>query len=229
MSACSWRSARRCASRRCTPPSRPALTSTSPRRRSKNGLRVQLVEDHAAPVDRAQHRLRRRLAQRAQGTHGLRASVRAHDVQGLAERRRRRAFLSGVLQRRLDERHDQRRPHAVLRVAAGEPARAGAVPGSRSHALARRSRRRSSTTSARRSRKSGACASTTSPTAGPYERFGELFYDNFAYKHSTIGSMEDLNAASLEDVGAVLPHVLRAEQRGAEPGRRLSHAMTRCA
>lgn len=32
------------------------------------------------------------------------------------------------------------------------------------------------------------------------EYFGELFYDNFAYSHSTIGSLEDLNAASLEDV-----------------------------
>jgi len=32
------------------------------------------------------------------------------------------------------------------------------------------------------------------------EYFGQLFYDNFAYKHSTIGSMEDLNAASIEDV-----------------------------
>lgn len=28
----------------------------------------------------------------------------------------------------------------------------------------------------------------------------ELMYDNFAYKHSTIGSMADLNAASVEDV-----------------------------
>jgi zinc protease len=28
----------------------------------------------------------------------------------------------------------------------------------------------------------------------------ELMYDNFAYKHTTIGSMEDLNAASVEDV-----------------------------
>ena len=28
----------------------------------------------------------------------------------------------------------------------------------------------------------------------------ELIYDNFAYKHSTIGSMADLNAASVEDV-----------------------------
>ena len=30
----------------------------------------------------------------------------------------------------------------------------------------------------------------------------ELMYDNFAYKHSTIGSMADLNAASVEDVMA---------------------------
>jgi zinc protease len=38
----------------------------------------------------------------------------------------------------------------------------------------------------------------------PYGRSGEvqqdLIYDNFAYKHSVIGSMEDLNAASVEDV-----------------------------
>ncbi|HEX8844400.1 MAG TPA: pitrilysin family protein [Pyrinomonadaceae bacterium] len=38
----------------------------------------------------------------------------------------------------------------------------------------------------------------------PYGQSGEvqqaLIYDNFAYKHSVIGSMEDLNAASVEDV-----------------------------
>jgi predicted Zn-dependent peptidase len=38
----------------------------------------------------------------------------------------------------------------------------------------------------------------------PYGRTGELFdelaYENFAYKHSTIGSMEDLNAATVDDV-----------------------------
>ncbi len=33
-----------------------------------------------------------------------------------------------------------------------------------------------------------------------FEKFGETMYDNFAYKHSVIGSMEDLNAASVEDV-----------------------------
>src|SRR5919112_3618246 len=30
----------------------------------------------------------------------------------------------------------------------------------------------------------------------------ETLYDNFAYKHTTIGSMEDLNAASVEDVAS---------------------------
>src|SRR5215211_2198067 len=30
----------------------------------------------------------------------------------------------------------------------------------------------------------------------------ELLYDNFAYKHSVIGSMEDLNAATVEDVAS---------------------------
>jgi len=32
------------------------------------------------------------------------------------------------------------------------------------------------------------------------ERFQETLYDNFVYKHSVIGSMDDLNAASLTDV-----------------------------
>jgi len=40
----------------------------------------------------------------------------------------------------------------------------------------------------------------------PYGKSNEiqqaLIYDNFAYKHSVIGSMEDLNAASVEDVSA---------------------------
>src|SRR5438874_1929942 len=40
----------------------------------------------------------------------------------------------------------------------------------------------------------------------PYGKSGEiqqeLMYDNFAYKHDTIGSMSDLNAASVEDVSA---------------------------
>ena len=34
------------------------------------------------------------------------------------------------------------------------------------------------------------------------ERQQELLYDNFAYKHTVIGSMEDLNAATVDDVAA---------------------------
>ena len=40
------------------------------------------------------------------------------------------------------------------------------------------------------------------PYGKSQERFNEMTYDNFAYKHSVIGSMEDLNAASVEDVSA---------------------------
>ena len=38
------------------------------------------------------------------------------------------------------------------------------------------------------------------PYGRTFEAIYDLAYDNFAYKHSTIGSMEDLNAASLKDV-----------------------------
>jgi len=34
------------------------------------------------------------------------------------------------------------------------------------------------------------------------ERLNEMTYDNFAYKHSVIGSMDDLNAATVDDVSA---------------------------
>ena len=38
------------------------------------------------------------------------------------------------------------------------------------------------------------------PYGKTYETLLETVYDNFAYKHSTIGSMEDLNAATVKDV-----------------------------
>jgi predicted Zn-dependent peptidase len=38
------------------------------------------------------------------------------------------------------------------------------------------------------------------PYGKKYETISELAYDNPAYKHSVIGSMEDLNAATIEDV-----------------------------
>jgi predicted Zn-dependent peptidase len=38
------------------------------------------------------------------------------------------------------------------------------------------------------------------PYGRTFEAVSETAYDNFGYKHSTIGSMDDLNAASLDDV-----------------------------
>jgi len=40
------------------------------------------------------------------------------------------------------------------------------------------------------------------PYGKTYEAALDLVYDNFAYKHSTIGSMEDLNAATIADAEA---------------------------
>ena len=40
------------------------------------------------------------------------------------------------------------------------------------------------------------------PYGKSQERFNEMAYDNFAYKHSVIGSMEDLNAATVDDVAS---------------------------
>jgi predicted Zn-dependent peptidase len=51
----------------------------------------------------------------------------------------------------------------------------------------------------------------------PYGQSGEiqqgLIYDNFAYKHTVIGSMDDLNAASVEDVAAFLRLTMRPTTR----------------
>ena len=40
------------------------------------------------------------------------------------------------------------------------------------------------------------------PYGKSQERFNEMAYDNFPYKHSVIGSMEDLNAATVGDVAS---------------------------
>ncbi len=51
----------------------------------KNGLRVITVEDHSRAGSGSFHHLQRRFAQRTPGSHRVRASLRAHDVQRLGE------------------------------------------------------------------------------------------------------------------------------------------------
>ena len=59
----------------------------------------------------------------------------------------------------------------------------------------------------------------------PYGSFYEklmaaVFPADHPYHHTPIGSMEDLDAASLDDVVALLPGLVRAQQRGADDRRR---------
>ena len=58
----------------------------------------------------------------------------------------------------------------------------------------------------------------------PYGRLNEIIYDQafttHPYKHPTIGSMEDLEAASVDDVRDFYQHLLRAGERDAGARRR---------
>ena len=59
------------------------------------------------------------------------------------------------------------------------------------------------------------------PYGTAFEKLTALAYpEGHPYHHTPIGSMADLDAATLEDARDVLPHVLRAEQRRAVRRRR---------
>ena len=58
------------------------------------------------------------------------------------------------------------------------------------------------------------------PYGRTFEVRDELAFDNPAYKHSVIGSMADLSAATVDDVVVVLQDLLRSQQRRPERGRR---------
>ena len=118
-------------------------------------------------ADRAHRDLvSRRVEEREAGPHRLRAPVRAHDVQGLEERRARRRTVVHLERRRPEQRLHDRRRDGVLGDGAGAVPAARAVARSRSHGDAAHRRGRRSRPSARSSRKSGGCASRTSRTAG---------------------------------------------------------------
>ena len=53
-----------------------------------------------------------------------------------------------------------------------------------------------------------------------YAQLEALFPEGHPYRHSTIGSMADLDAASLDDVQRLVPRQIRPEQRRARPRRR---------
>ena len=78
---------------------------------------------------------------------------------------------------------------------------AGAVPRSRPHAVARH-REGQPRQPAQRGPGRAPARVDNQPYGRADEEIDALAFDNFAYKHSVIGSMADLNAASVEDVTA---------------------------
>ena len=79
--------------------------------------------------------LPRRLGPRGGRQVGLRALLRAHDVPGLDQRRRRPALPHRLRVGRPAERHHQQRPHQLLPDRARQPAREAAVARGRPHGL----------------------------------------------------------------------------------------------
>ena len=75
----------------------------------------------------------RRFEEREEGPHGVRAPLRAHDVQGVQERRARGASVAHFERGRPEQRLDQRRLHRLLGNHAGAVPADGALARSRSH------------------------------------------------------------------------------------------------
>ena len=167
-----------------------------------NGLTRARARGPQGADRRGQRLVPRRLEERAPRPHRVRPPVRAPDVQ------RERALRQGVPgparagRRHRHERHDQRRPHQLLRRTCRPPRstwRCGWSPTAWATCSAR-STRRSSTSSAAWSRTRSARA-RTSPTArcGTSSR-RDCIPPTIPYSWTVIGSMDDLNAASLDDV-----------------------------
>ena len=104
--------------------------------------------------------------------------------------------------RRRQQRLDRRRRHRVPRGRAVEPPRDAAVGRGRADDRTSRSTRRTSSRSARSSRRNTASASSPRRTAASSTRSSPASYLEHPYKRPGIGSIEDLEAATLADVVA---------------------------
>ena len=180
-----------------------------------NGLELLMYEDHSVPVGDRPGLVPRRLEGREEGAQRLRPPLRAHDVQGLGAPRRRGA----------------RELHRGRSAAATTPPPTSTAPttsrsspattwsgccGWRPTACARStSRTRTSSPSATWSRRSAGCGSTTRPSAGSSRWCCDKTYTTHPYRIPSIGSMADLDAATIQDVRDFHRTLLRAQQRHA--------------
>ena len=189
-----------------------------------NGLTVILHEDHSVPIVSRERLVSRRIGQRETGPDRLRAPLRAPDVRGVEKREGRRLRHPARSGRRRQQRVDLRRPHQLLH---------------------RRARRTRSTWRCSSSPIAWAICSTSSSENmvngqrdvvknerrqgvenAPYGMAGVripelLFPKNHPYHWPVIGYMEDLTAASAEDVREFFRKYYAPAER--EPRRRRRH------
>ncbi len=174
-------------------------------------------------ADRARRDLvPRRIEERARGPDRLRASLRAHDVQGLEERRAGRAPVVDLERRRPEQRLHERRRDGLLADVPGAVPAARAVARGGSHGLA--AHRRGGLQDRARGREGRAADARREPAVRPAER------DHLrpgVHRASVQAPDDRQHEGSRGGVGGRRPglfqDLLRAEQRDARARRRLRH------
>ncbi len=170
-----------------------------------NGLDVILRRDPSVPIVAVNLWYHVGPANETDGPHRVRAPLRAHDVPGLGARRRRRALRAARGRRRVaHQRHDELRPHQLLRGPAVEPARAGAVARDRPHGLPARHARPGEALepAGRGAQRAPAERRERAVRPGRGGALAPALPAGHPYYASVIGSHDDIQAAKLEDVRA---------------------------
>ena len=167
----------------------------------KNGLRVIIVGRSQRAGVLGRRHLQRRLARRAQGPHRLRAPVRAHDVQGLGEGRPGEHFtlifnnggnMNGTTNKDRTLYYETLPANQLDLALFLEADRMWSLDITKDNLDNQRN-------AVQEERRLGV---DNQPYGKTFEAIDELAYENFAYEHSVIGSMADLNAADVDDVAA---------------------------
>ena len=164
----------------------------------KNGLTVMVHEDHKAPVVGFGVWYNVGSKDEPEGKTGF-AHLFEHLMFYGSDNVREASAVPREYRRDRLERDDLVRPHQLFRDGAKAEARAGAVHGKRPHGLSARRDRPEAARYAARRRPEREARGRQPARAGcvEYAQLENLFPAGHPYHHSTIGSMADLDAASL--------------------------------
>ena len=185
-----------------------------------NGLTVILSEDHSTPIVHVELWYHVGIEGREARPHRLRAPVRAHDVQGLEERRAGGARLVHRQRRRPGQRRDARRHHGLLADGAGAVSAADAVARGRPDGDA--AHRRGHVQARARGREGRAADARREPALRPVAGVALRRRVHGAPVQASRHRQHEGPRGGLDRRRArVLSHLLRADQRDADHRRRL--------